>query len=80
MYLVIVRCGIDDLPLKLFGSFAEAEAFATAVGKNDVQTAKRVLNLDTSVFHGIDVIAFDEDGVIEKSIPIRDLEDEDIEW
>lgn len=58
-YLVMARCGIDDLPLGLFDSFVEAEQYIATVDR-DVITgfAGSVFSLDVSVFCNLAVVEF----------------------
>lgn len=58
-FLVLARCSIDDIPLKLFHNKSAAQAFARDVTTNQVfEIARRVFVCDTSVVVCIDVLEF----------------------
>jgi hypothetical protein len=43
-FLVIARCGMDDLPMRLCATRDEASKFARAVGPGDVREAAEAVN------------------------------------
>lgn len=57
-FLVVVRCGMDDLPVRLIADEEAAMSYASAVPAADVALVKKTLVLDTSVFHGTGVVLF----------------------
>lgn len=58
-YLVLARCAIDDIPMRLFDSHPLAVAFAAKATRKDVcKVARDCYGLDTSVVYGIDIVAF----------------------
>lgn len=58
-YLVVARCGMDDLPLGLFDSFVEAEQYIASVDRGTVTGfAGSVFELDVSVFCNLSVVEF----------------------
>lgn len=62
-YLVLARCSIDDIPLRLFHNKSAAVAYAQTVTQAEVfKVAREVFTLDTSQVIVIDVVQF-EDGI-----------------
>jgi len=79
-FLVLVRCGMDDLPARLCPTAEEARAVAEGLKPGDVEGVLRLLKLDTSVYIAIDVLGF-RDGRLVSVEPVRDFDDEpDCEW
>jgi hypothetical protein len=76
MFLVMARCGMDDLPLGRFESYIEAEQYVASVDR-DVITgfARSVFRLDVSVFCNIAIVEFSGWMPVGLQI-VRDLEDD----
>jgi hypothetical protein len=81
-YLVLGRCGMDDIPMKLFDCgpdktrLAEATAFALALTVEDIQQiAYDVLLVDVSIFCNVSILTFGANGVPVESWVVKDLED-----
>jgi hypothetical protein len=62
-YLVLARCSLDDIPLRLCGSREEAAEYAQGIGKREVrEQAAVVCGVGVSDVHALDVVRF-VDGV-----------------
>lgn len=62
-YLVIGRCGMDDIPMKLCKSLSDAYAFAEEVTERKIaQAAWKIMGVDVSIFCNISVLPIDEKG------------------
>jgi hypothetical protein len=74
-FLVLLRCAEDDLPLGLFNTHTAAWDFAKGItaDSEEIAVAERVLSVDVSDLHCIDVITF-ENGVPVKCELVRDLD------
>lgn len=60
-WLVLGRCNLDDVPVGLYATEAEAFARAEAITADEVcEIAGQVLRTDTSVVIGVDVLEFRE--------------------
>ena len=75
-YLVVVRCGMDDLPCRLFADKGKAEAFAKEPIEAEVDRVAKLLNLDVTDLCNVSVATF-ADGVMTACDIVRDFEDED---
>ncbi len=61
-YLVLARCGMDDIPMSLWDTYLAAKEFAEATTIMDVEKkASDVFEMDVSVFCNMCVVIF-EDG------------------
>ena len=75
MFLVLVGCGIDDIPMRKFGDKDLAVAYAMSLKEAEVQkVAREVFNRDVSVFHAIGIVTFDMSGRAAKWEVLRDLD------
>lgn len=58
-FLVVGRCGMDDVPLRLFGGLKEARDYALGVSRQDVIDAARTcLSLSVSYVVCVSIVAF----------------------
>lgn len=72
-YLVLARCGIDDVPMGLFDAEDVARVFANDVTEQQIlQVARQAFGLDTSIIHGVSVIKLDG-GKMPRGCFYRDL-------
>jgi hypothetical protein len=60
-FLVLLRCGMDDLPLGLFATHTAAWNFAKGIvpTSEEIAVTERVLSLDVSDLHAVSVMSFD---------------------
>jgi hypothetical protein len=59
-FLVLARCGIDDIPLLFTESRDDATDFALAVTRERIQqVALDVFKIDVTDFMSVDVVTFD---------------------
>lgn len=61
-YLVIGRCGVDDVPIRLCGTKAEANRLAKRTSQRAIFAAAAILGVDPLIFCNVSVVVF-EDGV-----------------
>jgi hypothetical protein len=72
-FLIIARCGIDDIPLRLEPTLSLALAKARTVMREQVLAiAREQFFLDTSILYGVDVVEF-KDGAVVGSLSVIDL-------
>ncbi len=60
LYLVLARCGIDDIPMMLLDNYETARTLAAAVTIRMVNQSPfaRLAKLDVTELHGISVVTF----------------------
>jgi hypothetical protein len=74
-FLVIGRCGMDDVPLRLFPDYKTAADYAAGVTRQDViSAADAVYRTDVSQIILVAVVEF-KDGVSQEFHVEKDLED-----
>jgi len=78
-YLVLLRCGCDDLPLYVTDKADRAKAFADLVDLNDstIANAEKVFSLNVGDIHCISIVTF-LDGKPIESITAKNFMDEDV--
>jgi hypothetical protein len=76
-FLVVGRCGCDDIPLTLWAERAKADEYAAAIKPEGVmQRAKRVMTVDTQNVCGVGIVEF-KNGVAQEIEMVRDFETEE---
>ena len=72
-YLVLGRCGMDDVPLRLCATRKEADSFARTVTEDlVVRMAGDVFDVDVSVFCDVSIVPIDAKGRPRKFIWVKD--------
>jgi hypothetical protein len=74
-FLVVVRCGSDDIPIRLCESRDEAQRVAGGLRRADVLEAETTLSIDVSVYHNVSVYTF-QGGRLTDAVCVRDFDDE----
>jgi len=59
-YLVMLRCGCDDLPIRIFLTYVEAYKFAQALKPEDavVEEAIKTIEIGVSFFCNVSIYCF----------------------
>lgn len=73
-FLVIARCAVDDIPIRMFDLYRDAEAFAKTVKFSELKRLARQIGLDTSIWHHLQILPFDGQGRPGEYIQVRELE------
>ena len=63
MYLVTMRCNVDDIAIRLFAEREPAVEFASTLGTKIDDSIMDIYKMDQSESLGIVLIGFDADGV-----------------
>lgn len=59
-WLVIARCGMDDVPMRMFPTRGDAGTWAAALTPDDVaKAAAKIMGVDASIILGVDILEFD---------------------
>ena len=75
-YLVVMQCGMDDVPLQMFYHFDNAKAFAMTQPWQIPDEIAKALRLDTIThFSVISIYRFERGKPVERTI-VRDFEKE----
>lgn len=78
-YLVIARCDMDDVPLRLFDNPKLADRYADAVTREQViETAWKVMRIDLSAVGAVGVVEF-TDGMPSVFMGVIDFDEADVE-
>jgi hypothetical protein len=69
-YIVFLRCGCDDLPLRIFHNYIDAEEYAKTVTPEhpDVERVLEILSIDVSMFCNVDIFLFTNHGRLDDGI------------
>lgn len=74
-YLVIARCGMDDIPMKLCPTRMLATTFAQQVVPETIMLAAGyVFDIDVSIFCNVSVVPINDAGIPQRVETIKDLE------
>jgi hypothetical protein len=76
-FLVIGRCIMDDVPLRLCATAQEAREFASVLNEGDViAEAADVLNVGVSDVIGVDIVEFRDGAPVARQV----CKDFDLDW